>query len=341
MLLSEELEKFCLCRKKHKRKHEKRHNDFMKEDEENSSTEMMKVFKWFRSADIDEIISVKNFISIKNNKKNNCIESFYKGDMVNVLIERNSVNCLNEKLYLMRTALVDTPQINENNFNTNLRNLTNNNREIFWNLKLKDERYRTLYDERLRWATLGYHYDWTNRKYEEDHKSEYPKDLKELMEEKWNGIDKGTQFPKYSIETTIVNYYKLNDNLCLHKDDIEKADNAPLLSMSFGLPAIFLIGSQNVNGMIEKIVLVEEGDLIILINDGRQYYHGVPRILSANEYERITGNKYQSIEKRICNNCKYCRKQSEIVHENIDKEIFKYLEDHRINFSFRQVNKNS
>ena len=33
---------------------------------------------------------------------------------------------------------------------------------------------------RLRWVTLGYHYDWTSKEYSEDRRSQFPDDLAQL-----------------------------------------------------------------------------------------------------------------------------------------------------------------
>ncbi len=41
-------------------------------------------------------------------------------------------------------------------------------------------KYSLLY--RLRWVTLGYHYDWTTKEYSDERKSEFPQDLAQLAQ---------------------------------------------------------------------------------------------------------------------------------------------------------------
>ena len=115
--------------------------------------------------------------------------------------------------------------------------------------------------DKLRWATLGYHHDWDTKVYSENNRGEFPSDLASLSA----GIVKalgGDQ--QYRAEAAIINYYPVNSSLsgtlwplsvCEsltslppgHTDHSEVNLEAPLVSISLGLPAIFLIGGPSLD----------------------------------------------------------------------------------------------
>jgi len=49
----------------------------------------------------------------------------------------------------------------------------------------------------------------------------------------------------YSLQAAIINYYHVGSTLCPHTDHSERFLGAPLVSISFGLPAVFLMGGSN------------------------------------------------------------------------------------------------
>ena len=129
---------------------------------------------------------------------------------------------------------------------------------------------------RLRWSTLGYQYDWTTKTYNFDPASviPFPKDLAE-----WSSsfaFELG--FPDFRAEAGIVNYYQPHDSLTSHVDRSEINMQAPLLSMSLGLDAIFLLGGL---GRDEAVIgmRVRSGDVSVLSGRSRLFYHGVPKII--------------------------------------------------------------
>lgn len=76
----------------------------------------------------------------------------------------------------------------------------------------------------------------------------------------------------------IVNYYKQKDYMTGHLDDGEIDQVNPILSFSFGLSCVFLLGSPLRN--TEPIgVQLDSGDLLIMSGPSRTCYHGVPRII--------------------------------------------------------------
>ncbi|CAC5402500.1 ALKBH1 [Mytilus coruscus] len=223
---------------------------------------------------------------------------------------------------------------------------------------------------KLRWVTLGYHYDWDNKKYYTDKHSEFPVDLSRLCKY----IASVLGYPSYAPEAAIVNYYHMDSTLAGHTDHSELDHDAPLISISFGQDAIFLIGGLTKETKPEAIML-HSGDICIMSEQSRLVYHAVPRIMKAemNRIEKciLTCNKCNGtcsektnsvqdkkscdkvIDKRICNKEKEqsCDKHpvfglfdrpfdsAEISREiSIDEQLFcDYLTCTRINVNVRQV----
>ena len=64
-----------------------------------------------------------------------------------------------------------------------------------------------------------------------------------------------------------------------HTDHSEHNLSAPLLSISFGLPAIFLIGGSSL-ATVPTAVLLRSGDVVMMERESRLAFHAVPRILT-------------------------------------------------------------
>lgn len=127
---------------------------------------------------------------------------------------------------------------------------------------------------KLRWVTLGYHYDWTAKVYYMEHRSPFPEDLAKLS----TFILDVAGFPNFVPEAAIVNYYNLGSTLSGHTDHSEKDLSHPLISISFGQSAVFLIGGAT-KQVKPKAILVRSGDVIIMSGPCRLAYHGIPKII--------------------------------------------------------------
>ena len=92
--------------------------------------------------------------------------------------------------------------------------------------------------DRLRWAHLGYHFDYNFVNYKEEKYYGFPEDLALLMKVIADIIGHENYIP----ETAIVNYYPIGSSMGGHTDHYEEELDAPLLSISFGQPCVFLIG---------------------------------------------------------------------------------------------------
>lgn len=90
--------------------------------------------------------------------------------------------------------------------------------------------------EKLRWTTLGYQYDWTNRTYPKDKHYDFPKDLlkttKEIAERVGSEIEP---------QAAIINYYSNDSTLGGHLDDVEEDMDHPIVSMRFIFSSSFLL----------------------------------------------------------------------------------------------------
>ncbi len=82
----------------------------------------------------------------------------------------------------------------------------------------------------------------------------------------------------YEPNTALVNYYREGDTLGGHKDDAELHKTRPIVSISVGCDAVFLMGGQT-KDVVPTAVWLHSGDAVILSGPARQCYHGVPRVM--------------------------------------------------------------
>jgi len=84
----------------------------------------------------------------------------------------------------------------------------------------------------------------------------------------------------YEPDAGIVNFYQTKDTLMAHVDRSEVCATSPLVSVSLGCAAVFLIGGLTRD--VEPVpILLRSGDIVIMSGPQcRRAYHGVPRILS-------------------------------------------------------------
>jgi len=187
-------------------------------------------------------------------------------------------------------------------------------RNIDAHTDVKDWREATKTDERicdqLRWSTLGYHHNWDTKEYSEDNRGVFPPNLARVSEY----IVGGLGYTRYMAEAAIVNFYPMTGTLSGHTDHSEHNLAAPLLSISLGQDAVFLLGGTSTE---HKPVpyLLSSGTVVIMDRESRLCYHGIPRIIKVGEDS--------------CN-CEY--------NDTEDEFMKKYLSTHRININIRQVN---
>lgn len=98
-------------------------------------------------------------------------------------------------------------------------------------------------------------------------------DIPEALIEIWEGLG-GYRAPP---EACLVNYYGRDSRLGLHVDADEAAQDAPVLSVSLGDPALFRIGGPGRRDPTGSVWL-ESGDVMALTGPARHCHHGVDRI---------------------------------------------------------------
>ena len=81
-------------------------------------------------------------------------------------------------------------------------------------------------------------------------------------------------FPAYDPDACLINRYVAGAKLSLHQDKDENDDWAPIVSVSLGLPAVFLWGGKRRKDPVRRIT-VENGDIVVWGGPARFVYHGV------------------------------------------------------------------
>jgi alkylated DNA repair protein (DNA oxidative demethylase) len=81
-------------------------------------------------------------------------------------------------------------------------------------------------------------------------------------------------FADYDPDACLINRYIAGAKLGLHQDRDEKDAWAPIVSVSLGLPAVFLWGGKRRADPVRRL-LVESGDIAVWGGPARFVYHGV------------------------------------------------------------------
>jgi alkylated DNA repair protein (DNA oxidative demethylase) len=93
-------------------------------------------------------------------------------------------------------------------------------------------------------------------------------------------------FDGFGPDACLINRYQPGAKLSLHRDEGDFA--APIVSVSFGVEAIFLLGGLKRTDKAER-VLLEHGDVVVLGGDARMRYHGVMPL--KNGHHSLLGNQ--------------------------------------------------
>jgi len=126
---------------------------------------------------------------------------------------------------------------------------------------------------RIRWATLGWQYNWTERKY--DTYVPFPEQLAALCADYALQCGFGIMKP----EAGIVNFYPSGAVMGGHTDEVEETHEPPVVSISIGPPAIFLIGGLT-KDEVPTPVLLQSGDIVVMGGASRLRFHAVPRVFN-------------------------------------------------------------
>ena len=81
-------------------------------------------------------------------------------------------------------------------------------------------------------------------------------------------------FPAFAPDACLINQYDPGSRLSLHQDKDEQDYNAPIVSVSLGLPAVFLFGGGLRTDKTQRVPLAH-GDVVVWGGPARLRYHGV------------------------------------------------------------------
>ncbi|KAI3515974.1 hypothetical protein L1887_14881 [Cichorium endivia] len=169
---------------------------------------------------------------------------------------------------------------------------------------------------KLRWSTLGLQFDWSKRSYNVSlPHNKIPDTLCQLAKKMAApAMPAGEEFQP---EAAIVNYFGSSDMLGGHLDDMEADWSKPIVSMSLGCKAIFLLGGKSRNDP-PLAMFLRSGDIVLMAGEARERFHGIPRIFTDAENAEIGDLEKQfSSEDDIC--------------------YLEYIKNSRININIRQV----
>ncbi|XP_072961497.1 DNA N(6)-methyladenine demethylase ALKBH1A [Typha angustifolia] len=169
---------------------------------------------------------------------------------------------------------------------------------------------------KLRWSTLGLQFDWSKRNYDVSLPHNKIPDALSLLAKKMAvpALSSGEFHP----EAAIVNYFGPSDMLGGHLDDMEVDWTKPIVSVSLGCKAIFLLGGKSRDDSPIAMFL-RSGDIVLMAAEARECFHGVPRIFTDNDHADISAVLSQFSSEDDCFYADYIRSS-------------------RININIRQVN---
>ncbi len=94
-------------------------------------------------------------------------------------------------------------------------------------------------------------------------------------------------YPDFRPDACLINSYAIGARMGLHQDRDERDFRAPIVSVSLGLPAVFLFGG-NVRSDKPLAVPLAHGDVVVWGGPARQRFHGV-RPIRAGDHA-LTGS---------------------------------------------------
>lgn len=124
------------------------------------------------------------------------------------------------------------------------------------------------FNSKIRWSNLGRQYNWDKRDYFVKESPILP-ELNDIAVE----VIKLLSLDNYKPEALIVNYYGWRNFMGGHLDDGEPDQQHPIVSLSFGLSCVFLIGGRT-KDIEPYAVRLDSGDVMVMSEESRRCYHG-------------------------------------------------------------------
>lgn len=90
------------------------------------------------------------------------------------------------------------------------------------------------------------------------------------------------EFDDFNPDACLVNCYEPGARLTLHQDKDEHDYSQPIVSVSLGLPAVFLWGTNTRKDRPRRIRL-ESGDVVVWGGPARKFYHGIAPLVDGED----------------------------------------------------------
>eukprot|EP01095_Lingulamoeba_sp_RSL-Kostka_P012528 TRINITY_DN4986_c0_g1_i1.p1 TRINITY_DN4986_c0_g1~~TRINITY_DN4986_c0_g1_i1.p1 ORF type:complete len:376 (+),score=122.44 TRINITY_DN4986_c0_g1_i1:55-1182(+) len=177
----------------------------------------------------------------------------------------------------------------------------------------------------LRWATVGYHFQWTGRKYTSE-RGMFPDDLN-ILTSKVSSLIGYDMKP----ESGTINFYPDSSyRMGGHIDNSEHDMTKPIISFSFGNSVIFIIGGET-KETIPTALFISSGDILIMSGKSRYCYHGVPRMIPNTCPEYLSDfNEDVDIDSEIPDWDKFCSDYITVGRLNMNmRQVINYNEEHK------------
>ncbi|KAI9159229.1 hypothetical protein H9P43_008612 [Blastocladiella emersonii ATCC 22665] len=184
--------------------------------------------------------------------------------------------------------------------------------------------------DRLRWCTLGYQYHWASKTYRSTEMFPFPADLAGLARAvatavesaTYRGIEVGTRYPgtQYVAQAGVLNVYGYRDALMGHVDESEPNRDAPLVSVSLGASAIFVVGGKT-RATRPMALRLRSGDAVVMSGAARRAFHGIPRVLEDEYPDWMAETEEQSADAEWSMVVKYLRARKARINLNV-RQVF-------------------
>ena len=89
-------------------------------------------------------------------------------------------------------------------------------------------------------------------------------------------------FAGFEPDACLINRYEPGTRLSLHRDENERDLTAPIVSVSLGLPAVFLFGGNSRSDRPRRVRL-DSGDVVVWGGPDRLVYHGVAPLAEGDD----------------------------------------------------------
>lgn len=89
-------------------------------------------------------------------------------------------------------------------------------------------------------------------------------------------------FPGFEPDACLINRYEPGSRLSLHQDKNERDFTQPIVSVSLGLPAVFLFGGLRRSDRPRRVML-ESGDVVVWGGAARLAFHGIDKLAAGED----------------------------------------------------------